>query len=146
MDRTDCKQQFDQAREGHDIAKHAAEEAAADLAETLSNAAIIAAAVAAPRVTSPKGGARLMGSHTPSAMVYAPGDYAWDLAAEFPATSAGLGGPWPSTGSIAAKGHTVLSAPTAEAELREHLLDELAGPELEGRDVTVTRFVVAPRA
>lgn len=77
-------------------------------------------------------------------VTYGPGDYRWDLAAEFPASCADLGGPWPSTGSLAAHGHTVLTEPTTEADLREQLLDELAGPELDGRSVTVTWFVVAP--
>ncbi|MFE4778033.1 hypothetical protein [Streptomyces sp. NPDC056713] len=145
MDRTDLKKQFDQAREGHDIAKHAAEEAAGLLAETLSRADTFASTFAAPRGIAPSG-RYAMDTFTPSATVYGPGDYWWDIAAQFPATNADLGGPWPRTGSIVAHGHTVLSAPTAEAELREQLLDELAGPELEGRDVTVTRFVITPTA
>ncbi|MFF1594308.1 hypothetical protein ACFVY0_40425 [Streptomyces sp. NPDC058286] len=146
MDRTDLKTQFEQAREGHDIAKHAAEEAAERLAETLSHAATFASAFAAPRGTVPSERCAMTDTVTPSAAVYGPGDYWWDIAAQFPATNAGLGGPWPRTGSIAAHGHTVLTEPTADTDLREQLLDELAGPELEGRDVTVTRFVITPAA
>lgn len=78
------------------------------------------------------------------ATTYGPGDFRWDLSAEFPATSADLGGPWPREGAIAAHGHVVLDVPTTEDELRARLLAELAGPELSGRPVTVTWFVIAP--
>ncbi|MEU4352822.1 hypothetical protein [Streptomyces sp. NPDC023838] len=77
-------------------------------------------------------------------VVYAPGAYVYDLAAAFPAASAGLGGPWPSEGLVEASGRTYLTEPATAVQVQARLLAVLAGPGLAGREVTVVRCTLTP--